>query len=173
MPSMVRKWLPLVFCSLLVLAVDQLAKNWMIEHVPLGQTILLFPALHPYLQITHTTNTGIAFGIGIGGNTLALILSIIIITGLLIYYGRYPHQTLVQPIGLGLVIGGALGNVIDRIQYGAVVDFVHIVIPGLISNVSNFADHAIVIGVCCLLLDAWVQDRREKRTAQPPTSEPT
>jgi signal peptidase II len=165
MPSIVRKWLPLILFSLIVIVLDRLAKNWIIEHVPLGETLLLFPSLHPYLQITHTTNSGIAFGIGIGGNNLALLLSIIIVIGLLIYYTRIPQQTLIQPVGLGLVIGGALGNVTDRVLYGAVVDFVHVVIPGLVSNVSNFADHAIVIGVGCMLLDAWLQDRHEKNAA--------
>jgi signal peptidase II len=163
-----RKWLPLLLVCLVVITVDQIAKTWVIETLPFRQSIVFIPALHPFLQITYTTNTGVAFGIGIGGNTFVLVLSVIIVCGLLIYYGRISYQSALQPVGLGLVIGGALGNVIDRVQYGAVIDFVHITIPGLVSNVSNFADHAIVIGVGVLLLEAWLQDRKEKRQQSTP-----
>jgi signal peptidase II len=54
-----------------------------------------------------------------------------------------------------LIIGGALGNAIDRVIYGHVVDFIHYTIPGVISNVSNLADHAVVFGVFLMIWASW------------------
>jgi signal peptidase II len=56
-----------------------------------------------------------------------------------------------------------LGNALDRIQYGLVVDFIHYQIPGVISNVSNLADHAIVAGVLLFFVDSWRSDRKRRR----------
>jgi signal peptidase II len=66
---------------------------------------------------------------------------------------------------MGLICGGALGNVLDRLQHGFVVDFIHYQIPGVISNVSNLADHAIVLGVILIYVDSWLMDRKGKPAA--------
>ncbi len=159
-----RKWLLLFVGVALALLIDQGAKGWVLANMQEGEMILLADGLHPYLQLTRTANTGIAFGIGSGGSEIFLILSLIITAGLLFYYSRTRPDALLEQIGLTLVIGGALGNVIDRIRFGHVVDFFHIRIPPLgISNVSNFADHMIVIGVVVLLLASILYERHNKR----------
>jgi signal peptidase II len=65
-------------------------------------------------------------------------------------------------LALGLVIGGALGNVIDRIRFAAVVDFLDVTRIGFFPWVFNIADAAISVGICCLVLDMLLQDRAEK-----------
>lgn len=154
-----KKYLPLLFVASLILALDQISKAWVISNFAMGEG---FSILAPFLQITRSMNTGIAFGIGEGGSMIFLLLSLIIIIVLLGLYARSTPEALIQHFGYSLVVGGALGNAIDRLQHGHVVDFVHISIPNIVSNVSNFADHAIVLGVLLLVLDGFLQERREK-----------
>lgn len=163
MPQLLKHWLPFVIFVSLTLLVDQLAKQWIITNFAVGESQALLP---PFLQITRSINTGIAFGIGSGGSTIFLVLSVIIVVGLVIFYAQTEPTARMQHIALGLVVGGALGNVIDRLRFGHVVDFVHITLPNVISNVSNFADHFIVIGVGLMLLDSILQSQRERRQQQ-------
>ena len=85
--------------------------------------------------------------------------------GLFWYYPRIPHNARLSQIATGMVCGGALGNALDRIQHGHVIDFIHYRIPDVISNVSNLADHAIVLGVVLIFMDSWRLDRIEARQA--------
>lgn len=158
-----QKWLPLFIISGFVFALDQISKAWIISTLSVGETIQPIPALYPYFQFTRSINTGIAFGMGEGGSMIFLVLSIIITFVLIYLYWRSAQDARLQHIALAIVIGGALGNVIDRIQHGHVVDFFHIVIPNLISNVSNFADHAVVLGVIILLINSYLEEQREKQ----------
>jgi signal peptidase II len=68
------------------------------------------------------------------------------------------------------VCGGAIGNALDRLEYGAVIDFIHYTIPGVISNVSNLADHAIVFGVLLLVLESWRGDEHQAKERQDVTT---
>ena len=90
-------------------------------------------------------------------------MAAIIVVAMFIFYPRIDERAWLTRLGIALVVGGALGNAIDRLTRGAVVDFVHLEIPGVIANVSNLADHAIVVGVILMLIDSWfLQPRREK-----------
>lgn len=158
------KWLRLLLTIGGVLLLDQLAKNWVIANMVLGESRELHPALLPFLQLTYIENTGVAFGLGSGNSGLFLLLAMAISVVLFVLYLRAGREAVLYQIGLAIVLGGALGNVMDRIRLGYVVDFVHIRIPPLgISNVSNFADHAVVIGVIVLLMDSFLQERRANR----------
>lgn len=171
MPA-VRKWSPLFFVSIFIIALDQISKNWVIDNMVLGQSLVLLPELHPYLQLTRSYNTGAAFGIFPDAGPAFLILSILITMAMLFFYAQSSTKADLMHIGFGLVIGGAVGNVIDRLQHGHVIDFVHIRIPGVVSNVSNFADHAIVIGVAFLLIDSAISEWARRREMQPDTTAP-
>ncbi|MEM6528703.1 MAG: signal peptidase II, partial [Chloroflexota bacterium] len=84
-----------------------------------------------------------------------------VISGFLIW--SYPRIEDGQPLArlaTGLIVGGALGNAIDRIIYSHVVDFIHYQIPNVISNVSNLADHAIVFGVALMIWSSWQAEAR-------------
>lgn len=151
-----RKWLILAGIVVLTVMIDQVAKWWVMANMLLYESREVLPIVHPYIQFTRTTNTGIAFGLGAGGSTFFLSLSVLIVAGLLWFYRTTPDETTAHYVALSLVIGGALGNIIDRARFGHVVDFFHVTVPGLISNVSNFADHFIVLGVIVLLVDGFI-----------------
>ncbi|MGJ3240401.1 MAG: signal peptidase II [Anaerolineae bacterium] len=166
-----NKWLLALALVILTVSIDQLAKLWILDNVAYLETRPIIASWQPYLQITRTINTGIAFGLAIGGNTVVLILSVVITLGLLWMLKSAQAPERLQQIALALVIGGAVGNIIDRVRLGHVVDFVHITIPGIISNVSNFADHFVVIGVGLLLLDSFINPQIS--TDEPQTADET
>jgi signal peptidase II len=168
-----RRWLFLIVVAGAVVLVDQLAKAWVLATLALGASVAPLPALDPYLRLTHSLNTGAAFGFLPQAGDVFLIVAAIIIVGLFIFYPRIGDKAWLTRLGVALVLGGALGNAVDRLIHGAVIDFVHLTLPGVISNVSNFADHAIVLGVILILADSWfVQGRNEKDAAPPPEDGP-
>lgn len=150
-----------------VLLLDQLSKSWILANLDLYESI---PVLPPFVQITRSYNTGIAFGIGESLGNAYLLLIIPICLAVFYLFASAPSGATRQHIGFSLVLGGAVGNLIDRVQHGVVVDFVHLILPDVVSNVSNFADHAIVIGALLLLVDNLQQERalRRAKQAQPP-----
>ncbi|MBP6951997.1 MAG: signal peptidase II [Alphaproteobacteria bacterium] len=142
---------------LLVIAVDQASKAWILDIMNPPTVIpLLF-----FLDIVLTWNKGVGFGflqahslLGILGLiTMALAISI----ALGVWLWRTTDKFLL--ISLSLIIGGALGNIIDRLRFGAVVDFiyVHLYIGGYHFPAFNVADSAITVGVCLLLLESYVR----------------
>lgn len=161
-----RKWIILSSITLLTIALDQLTKLWVVDNLQLYESIEPIPALAPLFQITHSTNTGAAFGIFPMAGNLIFLLSIGIVVAMLWYFRDTPAQARFLPIAIGMVIGGALGNLIDRIQHGHVIDFIHYQIPNLISNVSNIADHAVVLGVMLIIGEGLWRDYRERKQPQ-------
>lgn len=156
-----RRWLQLILIVALVLLADQLTKRYIVDHLPVGETRRVIPALSPLFQITHSQNVGAAFGFLPQAGDIFLIIALVIVAALFIFYPRIPAAARITRIGMALICGGALGNALDRLAYGHVVDFIHYQIPGVISNVSNLADHAIVFGVLLVLAESWRLDRRK------------
>lgn len=154
----VNRWLVLVLIVLLVLAVDQVTKTLVVLNMEMFESLQPIPALVPFFQITRSFNTGSAFGFMAdmpfaGGMFLGIA---IIVSAVLVWtYPRIPEDQPLARFATPLIIGGALGNAIDRVIYGHVVDFIHYQIPGVISNVSNLADHAIVLGVALMIWSSW------------------
>jgi len=171
-----RKWILLGVASVTTIILDQLSKLWVVNNMELYETIQPIPALVPLFQMTRSTNTGAAFGIlPMAGNAF-LILAIVIVAVMLWYFRDTPNKARLVPIAIGMVIGGAIGNVIDRLQYGHVVDFIHYQIPDLISNVSNLADHGIVLGVLLIIgenLWSEYQAKRAQSVEEDVTGQPT
>ena len=161
---MTRRWITLFSIIAAVLAVDQITKRIVVDTLRLGESRQPVPALADFFQITRSENSGAAFGVLSNAGDLFLVIAVIVSVVLIGYYRRLPDGVALTRIGIGLVIGGALGNALDRIEYGAVVDFIHYQIPGVISNVSNLADHAIVFGVIILFVDSWRVDRAKNQT---------
>ena len=142
------RWSVLFFLIvLLVVAADQLSKIWIRSNLLVGQS--LFEA--GFFRITHVHNTGAAFGLFQGQSFLLTIVASVGIIVLLVYvlviYRRFPllGKRLGRPV-LGLVLGGAVGNLIDRLRFGYVTDFIDF---GL-WPAFNIADSAITIGVILL-----------------------
>jgi signal peptidase II len=174
--TILRHWLLLIVIVMATLVVDQLSKNWVMQNLALGDTRQPIPALADYFQITHSANTGLAFGFFPQAGDLVRVFAVVVVAALLYFYPRLPDDALLSRIAISLIVGGALGNVLDRLQYDHVVDFIHYRIPGVISNVSNLADHAIVLGVLLILLEGLVFNRSkpsERRSSEIPPSAAT
>lgn len=147
---------------------DQIAKSWVLSNLALYESVQPLPALAPFFQLTRSSNSGAAFGILPMAGDVFLILALCIVAALLWYLRSLPAESRLAPFAIGLVIGGAVGNIIDRLQHGHVIDFIHYQIPNLISNVSNLADHAIVLGVMLIFAESLWRDRisREAKSAR-------
>ncbi len=143
-------WVPL-----LVVALDQLTK-WLVRaRVPLHDSVEVIPNL---LDITHVRNTGAAFGflnsVDFPGKTLVIALvAIVALIGVALYSGTLSNQQLLPRLGMALIIGGAAGNLIDRIFIGSVVDFVDAYWGSFHFWAFNVADSAITVGVALMILD--------------------
>lgn len=147
-----------IIAAVAVLIADQALKLWLLYVFELGQRG--FVPITPFLDFVLTWNTGISYGWfrdvgGIGQIVLQAIKAAAVVL-LAIWMSR--SQTRLAALALGLIIGGAIGNAIDRLAYGAVVDFalLHVQIAGQTYNwyVFNLADAAIVAGVIGLLYDS-------------------
>ena len=157
-------WLLLI--SALVIVADRLTKNWVSGHIPLGGAI---PVIPRFLRITHWTNEGAAFSLfadtasphvvrwALVAFTLLAVLVIFIV--LL----RLGNQFTLTTVALALILGGALGNVHDRIVYGSVIDFIEVHIFTYHWPDFNVADSSVVTGACLLLLDSLRPHRQAPR----------
>ncbi len=139
--------------AVLVLAADQGSKYWILNVLDLprlGQVVVL-----PVLNLTMVWNQGVTFGLlrGVGtlGPVLLTVVALAVVAALIVWLRR--AETALVAGALGAVAGGAVGNVIDRLRYGAVVDFIHAHAFGWSWYVFNVADAAIVCGVAALVLD--------------------
>lgn len=154
----------MIFASVAVAAIvlDQAAKALVVARVDPGQSITLIPGV---LELTHSTNTGAAFGI-LKGNSQLVVLGALLVVALTVawFYAFRFRRSFASFLGLGLIIGGAAGNLIDRVTRHKVVDFLDL---GW-WPVFNFADVAIVVGVIIVMiasfreiLDGEAADRKE------------
>ena len=148
----------------LVIVGDQFTK-WLIM-TEVMQPPRVIPIL-PFLNIVMAWNTGVSFSmLADSGPMLLAGLAILVSLGLLFMLTREPYR--LPAYGYSLVIGGALGNVIDRFRYGAVFDFIDFYVGDWHFPAFNMADSAITIGVALLLFDGLFQGRdRGKNSARP------
>lgn len=150
-----KQWAMLLAVIGGVLAVDQWSKLYIESVLAPGQTVLPIPALGDYFRIVRSHNTGAAFGFLPDAGWLFGLIAVGVSIGMLVAHARMPSGDWGKRLAMGLIIGGALGNVIDRLRIDHVIDFINYRIPGLFSNVSNIADHGIVGGVILLLILSW------------------
>ena len=149
-----QKWTILLLSLGIAAALDQASKAWALDNLQPYYSAQPIPALTPFFQLTLTTNSGAAFGILPMAGDLILALALLIVAGLLWGLRGQPHDARLVPFATGLIAGGAIGNALDRLQHGHVIDFIHYQIPAVISNVSNLADHAIALGVLLILAES-------------------
>lgn len=128
--------------ALFVLAIDQASKLWISTNLSPGE----FLPKDSFFRLTHITNTGTAFGLFPGQSFLFVLIAVAVISIIFFYRRFLPVKSLLVNISLGLQLGGAVGNLVDRFRYGYVIDFVDI----RVWPVFNLADSAIVLGVCLL-----------------------
>lgn len=142
---------------LVTVAADQLTKLWVLHRADLSEGPI---AALPFMNITLIWNRGISYGLfqtDGAGRWVLLAGTVAAIIALLVWLSRARRP--VVALALGAILGGAIGNLIDRAAYGAVVDFVHLHAAGYSWYVFNIADVAIVAGVGALLLDSFLLNR--------------
>lgn len=146
-----------------VLIIDQLTKFWVVRTLPFGAVSdPIFPGLRPVLSFTYITNTGVAFGLFPNLGDFFKILSVIVVVGILFFQRTLPPEDWGTRLALGLQVGGALGNFVDRIFRGSVVDFLDLNFWPLEGwPVFNVADSAVVVGVVVLLANTLWLERQE------------
>lgn len=159
LPAAPSYWRFGALVAAIVLIVDQAVKLWLLRVVDLAATGPIRVA--PFLDLVLVWNQGISYGLfqqeGDLGRWLLVAFTLVVIVVLSVWLYRAHDRW--SAASLALIVGGAVGNAIDRIAYGAVVDFVHVFVGSFSWYVFNVADAAIVLGVIGLLLDA-VRGRR-------------
>jgi signal peptidase II len=155
-----------LWLSAAVVFLDQLTKAMVRHWMPLHESITILPGM---VDFTHVRNSGAAFGIlnaaefPFKSAVIALIATAALM-GVAVYAARIsPHQRAAR-IGLALIIGGAAGNLVDRILAGYVIDFVDVYWRGYHFWAFNVADSAITIGVAVMILDMLGAGRRAPKT---------
>jgi signal peptidase II len=156
------KWL---WLSVAVIALDQATKIWIDSSLELYQTIELLPVF----QLTYLRNQGAAFSFlaTAGGWQRWFFIGLAIVASTLICFWlrRLQRQQRFEAAAWALILGGALGNLIDRIVYGYVIDFLDVFYRDWHWPAFNVADSAITVGVAMLLLDALRPGNANLRTA--------
>ncbi len=149
------RWLMVVIAAVVV-ALDRVTKLWIEKHLDLGQAIVVWPHV---FRLTHVLNTGAAFSMFEGASSPTLVrnalvafsvIAVLVVLGMLWRMGR--SVTLVS-VALALILGGAVGNMYDRIKFSYVVDFLEVHLWHYHWPDFNVADSAIVVGACLLLLE--------------------
>jgi signal peptidase II len=153
---MKRKYLLLLIISVAVIVLDQVTKLAVLKSFRLGESIILFDG---FFNLTYVRNTGAAFGILAEAHPdfrvpFFLLVPLIALSAIGYIFRRIPDHDWKLAIALAMVVGGAIGNLIDRIAYGYVVDFLDFHWKyGYHFPAFNLADSAICVGVGILMLD--------------------
>lgn len=145
----------LLTVALAVVVLDQAAKA-LVERELKGRSPV--PVLGGAFQLDYTRNTGAAFSIFRNGGWLFAVVAVVVILGILLYYPRLRTRGFLLTAAPGLVLGGAMGNLVDRIRLGYVIDFIDF---GWFP-VFNVADSAIVCGVTLLILASLLNPERSE-----------
>jgi signal peptidase II len=158
----------LVSAPLTIVAIDQATKLWVMGRMDLFES---WPVLPGLFSITYVRNPGAAFGLFADMGDLARMailvgVSLLAVGLLTAFFLRSPHADRVSRIAAVLVMGGAVGNLIDRIRFGEVIDFLDVYLGRYHWPAFNVADSCITVGIGLFVLGAW-RERETKRRAHP------
>jgi signal peptidase II len=150
-----KRWV-MVLIAVLAIVLDRVTKMWVEAHVPLGHNIVVWPHV---FRISHVLNTGAAFSMFEGAKSQEIVrwgligfsvIAVFVVIGLLWKMGR---TITITSVALALILGGAIGNLYDRVRFAHVVDFLEVHIVHYHWPDFNVADSCIVVGACLLLLE--------------------
>ncbi len=159
----------LIVVMTLIVALDQWTKLLVMHKFEVGEGIAPIPALGDFFRIIHWRNTGAAFGLFQNANTVLLVLSIIIVIAVLYNYQLVKANAWLAKVSLALILSGAIGNIIDRIKLGYVVDFLSF---GRFP-VFNVADSAVTVGVFLLAIQYMLEERKALKQKEEEQTEKT
>lgn len=151
---------PFIAVSAIVVGLDQATKAFVRANIEEGEW---WPVLGTALRLSHIENPGAAFGILQGAGTFLLVVTVVGVVALSAYLLLLSETSWWYPFGLALVLGGALGNLIDRVSKGTVTDF----IDPAYYPAFNIADSAIFLGVSTLIVASFVLPERSEASAAP------
>lgn len=146
--------------ALFVIALDQLTKWLIVKNFELGESVKV---IEDFLYITSHRNKGAAWGILQGQMWFFYIITVIVIIGIIYYMQKAAKGKWLLGVSLGLMLGGAIGNFIDRVFRKEVVDFVNTYIFGYDFPVFNVADASLVVGVAMLMIQMLLEERELKK----------
>lgn len=154
-PSRDMRWVILTIAALVVF-LDRVTKLWIVSHIPSGHAIVIIPKV---FRLTHVLNTGAAFSMFEGSaspnlvRNLLIAFSVVAVVVVLVLIWKMGRSLSLISIALALILGGAVGNLYDRLRFAYVVDFLEVHIVHYHWPDFNVADSAIVVGACLLLLE--------------------
>ena len=161
MKDLLRKYSGILGIAFVIVVVDQWTKGWVRANIPTGTSWLpdSWQWLSPYARIVNWYNTGAAFGMFKDGSMVFTVLAFVVIGAILFYYPKVEHDDWSLRLALSMQLGGAMGNLIDRLTIGHVTDFVSV------GNfpVFNMADARISVGAAVLFLGVWLRERAERK----------
>ena len=147
--------------AVVVFVLDRITKIAVEANLAVGRSV---DVIGEWVRISHVTNSGAAFGLLPERTTFLSILSVVAVFAIVYYYRRLAADSLLVSATLGMQLGGAIGNLVDRVGQGYVVDFVDVGIPGGVRFWSfNVADSSIVVGIIAVTVLLWWQERRQTR----------
>lgn len=156
-----RRWASLAIAAFVVF-LDRVTKLWIVGHIASGHAIVVIPKV---FRLTHVLNSGAAFSMFEGSNSpnmvrnLLIGFSVIAVLVVMFLIWKMGRAFSLTSVALALILGGAIGNLYDRIRFSYVVDFLEVHIVHYHWPDFNVADSAIVVGACLLLLE-MVQPQR-------------
>ncbi|AZJ21989.1 lipoprotein signal peptidase [Bacillus wiedmannii] len=145
--------------ALFVIAIDQISKWLIVKNMELGTSI---PIIDNVLYITSHRNRGAAWGILENKMWFFYIITVVFVVFIVIYMQKYAKTDKLLGISLGLILGGAIGNFIDRVFRQEVVDFIHVYIFSYNYPVFNIADSALCIGVVLIIIQTLLEGKKTK-----------
>ncbi len=144
---------------LFVIAIDQISKWLIVKNMELGTSI---PIIDNVLYITSHRNRGAAWGILENKMWFFYIITVVFVVFIVFYMKKYAKTDRLLGISLGLILGGAIGNFIDRVFRQEVVDFIHVYIFSYNYPVFNIADSALCIGVVLIIIQTLLEGKKAK-----------
>lgn len=142
--------------GILFLLIDIISKQLILYFMVENQTIQIIPH---FFSLTYVKNTGVAFSM-LEGNILFILLMSMIVVGVLVYFAKSKGNGRLEKICYSMILGGALGNFLDRIFYGYVIDFFDFTLFGFKMAIFNVADVEIVCGVFLLIVLEILKERK-------------
>ena len=159
-----RQWIGLAVVAMAAVFADQLTKHVVASNVTLDSSV---GVVGPF-SITHVQNSGIAFGLFSSATAVVIVLTTVAVAWMLLFFARSGARHPALPVALGLLIGGSVSNLVDRVRLGYVTDFLDLRWWPAV----NLADASIVVGVAVLLGSLLLADRNPRRRADSPATGP-
>lgn len=166
--TLLRKFSVPVVSALLLGGADQASKAWAVRNLPLYEPLVL---VHGFFDLVHVRNTGVAFSLlsNLDHRWVHpfLILATVLAMGAVLAYIAYLPCKGAAPVGLGLILGGAIGNLIDRARLGYVVDFLDLYWRNHHWPTFNVADVGITVGIVLLVIDMVISPKEPGDASRP------